>query len=126
MKRGIFGLCTLLVFLFLGLWGSYAMGDFHGPISDSLEQAGQAALAGDMANAVQTAKAAQRKWENGWSRVAVLADHTPMDEIDGMFARLEMYAQAGNTADFAAHCNQLAVLITATAEAHELSWRNLL
>ena len=126
MKRGFFGLCTLLVFLFLGLWGSYAMGDFHEPISDSLEQAAQTALAGDMAKAVQTAKAAQTKWEDGWNRVAILADHTPMDEIDGMFARLEMYAQAGNTADFAACANQIATLVSATAEAHELSWRNLL
>lgn len=126
MKRGIFGLCTLLVFLFLGLWGSCAMGDFHQPISDALEQAAQTALAGNMEQAVQQAKTAQAKWQKGWNRVAIMADHTPMDEIDGMFARLEIYAQAESVSDFAAHCNQLAALISATAEAHEFTWWNLL
>ena len=126
MKRGIFGLGILFVFLGLGLWGSYAMSRFHEPVSDALEQAAQTALAGDLELAVQDAKAAQAKWERRWNQVAVLADHTPMDEIDAMFARLEIYGQSGNAADFAAHCNQLATLISATAEAHELSWWNLL
>lgn len=126
MKRGIFGLGILLVFLGLGLWGSYAMSRFHEPVADALEQAAQTALAGDLELAVQDAKAAQAKWERRWNQVAVLADHTPMDEIDAMFARLEIYGQSGNAADFAAHCNQLATLISATAEAHELSWWNLL
>ena len=126
MKRGIFGLGILLLFLVLGLWGSYAMSRFHEPVSDTLEQAAQTALAGDLELAVQDAKAAQAKWERRWNQVAVLADHTPMDEIDAMFARLEIYGRSGNVADFAAHCNQLAVLISATAEAHELSWWNLL
>lgn len=126
MKRGSFGLGILLLFLGLGLWGSFAMSRFHEPVADTLEQAAQTALTGDLAQAVQGAKDAKATWDRGWGRVAILADHTPMDEIDATFARLEIYAAAENRADFAACANQLAVLISATAEAHELSWRNLL
>ena len=41
MKRGIFGLALLAVFLFTGLWSAGAMKRFHMPLSDRLEQAAQ-------------------------------------------------------------------------------------
>lgn len=126
MKRGVFGLGILLVFLVLGLWGSFAMSDLHQPVSKVLEKAAQTALDGDLEAAAIAAKEAQGKWEDHWHPVAMLADHTPMDEIDGMFAQLEIYAQAGNHQHFAACANQLAAMISATAEAHELTWWNLL
>lgn len=126
MNRGLLGFCILLAFLVLGLWSAKAMTDFHEPISTQLEQAAQMALTGDFQQATQTARQAKDQWDTHWGRVALLADHTPMDEIDGLFARLEAFADAGNANHFAACCNQLAVLLSATAEAHTLSWKNLL
>lgn len=126
MNRCFLGICILVLFLVLGLWGAKAMTDFHEPLSQALEQAANAALTGDLSQAAEQAKSVQQKWDQYWARVAILADHNPMDEIDGLFSRLEAYAQAGNRADFAACCEQLSTLLSATAEAHTLSWKNLL
>lgn len=126
MKRGVFGLVILVVFLVLGLWSAKAMEHFHSPLADRLEQAAEMALAGDLEEAALLAREVHRRWDLRWAQVAIMADHTPMDEIDATFSRLETYAQAGNSWDFAALCKDLSSQISATAEAHALSWRNLL
>ena len=126
MKRGIFGLALLAVFLFTGLWSAGAMKRFHMPLSDRLEQAAQTALAGDLQAAAREAMAVRDQWDQRRGQVAILANHTPMDQVDTTFSRLEAYARAGNAGDFAALCKDLAAQLSATAEAHQLSWRNLL
>ena len=125
MKRGVFGLLLLIVFLGLGLWGSFGMAKVHQPLSQMLESAAETALSGDLDTAATAAKEVQAEWERHWNRVAVLADHTPMDNIDGMFAQLEVFAQAGNHQHFAACCKELASMISATAEAHRLTLWNI-
>ena len=72
------------------------------------------------------AKKAKELWDKQWHRSAVLADHTPMDEIDGLFAQVQSYARAGNRADFAAGCSRLSKLVEAIGEAHAPGWWNLL
>jgi len=49
-----------------------------------------------------------------------------MDEIDSLFAQLEVFRQAGLWGDFSACCRRLSRLIEAMAEAHSLTWWNLL
>lgn len=126
MKRGIFGLGILALFLILGLLGAKVMEDFHTPLAHQLEQAATLALRGDLEDATRLAEDVHRRWDRKWDQVAILADHTPMDQIDATFARLEAYGQAGNIWNFAALCRDLSAQISATAEAHKLSWRNLL
>ena len=55
-----------------------------------------------------------------------MADHGPLEEIDSLFAQVQIYADTGKTADFAAYCTRLAKLVTAVGEAHGLTWQNLL
>lgn len=126
MNRGLLGLVILILFLAGGLWGAKAMADFHEPLSYQLEQAADAAQKGNLEQATALLEAAEHRWQTHWGKVAILADHTPMDEIDGLFAKLKQYAKSGDLSNFSACCGYLASLISATAEAHGLSWRNLL
>lgn len=126
MNRALLGSIILGLFLGLGLWSSYAMSAFHEPLAEQLKEAATFAQEGAMEQAQEILGNAKKDWEKNWGKVAVLADHTPMDEIDGIFAKLEQYARAGDTANFCAGCGYLSSLIAAVAEAHTLSWRNLL
>ena len=126
MSRFWIGIVLLVVFLCLGFLVTWAMNDTHEPISQTLEQAAEAAISGDLETGVSLALEAQSIWENHWRGTAAVADHAPMDEIDGLFAQAEIYAQTGSTADFAAICGRLARLIEAIGEAHSPGWWNLL
>lgn len=126
MKRIWLGIAVLGVFLILGLWCSHAMDRLHAPLVQKLEQAAQTALSGDLQTGAALAQEAKKSWDAHWHQTAALADHTPMDEIDSLFALLETYAEAGQISEFAAYCSRLSTLIAATAEAHTLSWWNLL
>ena len=126
MKRIWLGLGLLALFLALGLWSAYSAGKLHIPLAHDLEKAATSALSGDLTSGETLAKKAKELWEKQWHRSAILADHTPMDEIDGLFARLEVYTKTKNAEAFAAYCQQLAKLITATAEAHSFTWWNIL
>lgn len=126
MSRFWIGVTLLGVFLFLGLWVAWAMNDIHEPICQSLEQAADAALAGDLETGAALASDAKNTWDRHWRGTASAADHAPMDDIDSLFAQVQIYAQAGKTADFAAGCGRLAKLIAAIGEAHSPGWWNLL
>ena len=126
MKRMWLGLGILALFLALGIWSSRSMDRLHTPLAHDLEKAATAALSGKPNTGEALAKKAKELWDKQWHRSAVLADHTPMDEIDGLFARLEAFTETKNTEAFAAYCKQLAKLITATAEAHRFTWWNIL
>ena len=125
MGRFAFGVGLLLAMLCLGLVVMFAMDRVNQPVSQLLEDAAQAALAGDLEQGVRLAEQARKTWDNRWHTVASLADHSPMDEIDSLFAQMETYAQAGLTGEFAACCNRLSQLVQAVAEAHSLHWWNL-
>lgn len=126
MKRIWLGIGILSLFLALGLWSSYSAAKLHDPLAHDLEKAARSALSGDLEAGKAQAKEAKEQWESQWHKSAILADHTPMDEIDGLFARLEVFSQTENTEAFAACCQQLSKLISATAEAHSLTWWNIL
>lgn len=126
MKRFYLGLGILTVFLAMGLWFGFQMEGLHEELSQTLDQAAQTALAGDTTDAMALAVSAQAQWEKAWPKIAALADHSPMDEIDALFSQTLAYARAGSTADFITHCSRLARLVAAVGEAHTLTWWNLL
>ena len=126
MGRFWLGIGLLVVFLVLGLWVGAAMGQLHETIAGELEQASTLAQQGDMDKAVELAQQAYSRWQQRWHGTASVADHAPMDEIDGLFAQLNSYAKTGQRIQFAAFCARLSSLISAIGEAHSLSWWNLL
>lgn len=126
MSRLWLGIGLMAVLLAAGIWVGNYMNTTGNDISAILDSAAETALSRDLQTATELAENAKDKWDTVWHRIAAMADHTPMDEIDSLFAQLENYAAAGLTGEFAAHCSRIAQLISAVAEAHSFNWWNLL
>lgn len=126
MGRFWLGVGLMVLFLVMGFWICAAMDDVHISIADTLETAAEQALSGDLQAGAETARKAKADWEKSWHGSAAVADHAPMDEIDGLLAQLECYSRANMPGDFAACCARLSLLVRAMSEAHNLTWWNLL
>ena len=126
MARFWLGLGILLVFLALGFVTAGLMNDAHDPTEKLLVQAAEKVLAGEFEEAVALGKEAKRQWESHWNGTATVADHGPMDDVDALFAEMEVYAQTAEKPHFAAVCKELSRRIRAVAEAHRFKWQNVL
>ena len=126
MKRGWLGVGILVVFLALGLVVSALASMAHQPTSAMLEQAAEKTLSGDFAGGVALGMQAQQRCQCQWNATASIADHSPMDEVDALFAEMEIYARTGEQPHFAACCKELAQRLVAIADAHKFSWWNIL
>lgn len=126
MARGWFGAGILVVFLVLGVVTGIVMNDAHAPTEKLLEQAAEKTLSGDFENAVPLAMAAKSRWERQRNGTAAVADHSPMEDVDTLFAEMEVYARTEEKPHFAACCSELARRVQAMADAHAFSWWNVL
>lgn len=126
MKKGWLGIGILTVFLVAGLALSFWMDRIHLPGSELLQQAAEVTLEGDLKQGIALAKRAESLWENSREATATVADHGPMEEIDGLFRELWVYAESEEEPHFAATSAELALKIRAVADAHRISWRSLL
>ena len=126
MKRTGLGFFLLLTMLLAGLLSSQSIAQRNEPISLQLTQAVQATRAGQWDQAVSLAGEARRAWEENWHFCACFADHEPMEDIDGLFAQLEVYQNMEDPVSFAAVCGQLSKKIQAMGDAHGLNWWNFL
>lgn len=126
MGRFWLGIGILVLFLAAGLLVAHAMDNVHQTIAQTLDAASTKSLEGDLNEGIALAQQAKQQWQKNWRSSAAVADHAPMDEIDGLFAQLETYGQAGLSETFAAYCARLSQLVSAMGEAHSLTWWNLL
>lgn len=122
MKRFYFGVALLAVLLALALWSAAGLGQIHGEIAAELEQAAQAVCAGDPAAAEPGLDRAQELWERYEHLLAAFADHEPLEEMEGLFAEVALYRQAGEQTDLAVACTRLALLSRSVGESHSLKW----
>ena len=125
-KRFYLGMGILVLFLALAIWTATAMEQAMRPIQIQLEQAAQMGLGENPSNGSLLAQDAKDAWFDLRKRIAAVADHTPMEEVDGLFAELEVYARSGDMAHFSACCNRIRILAEALAEAHAFSLQTLL
>ena len=125
-KRFYLGVGILVLFLGLGLVTAWGMEKTAEPVAQALEQASRAALAGNADEGIRLAAQAKEIWVKGWKGIVTVADHTPVDEIDGLFAQLQYYADAGNLQALGACCTRLSELVEAVSDAHRLTWWNIL
>ena len=125
MGRLYLGAGLLAALLALGAWTSGTMTQVHQEMAGQLEQAAQAAQESNWGEAQRRAEAAGSLWAERRHGVASLADHTPMDEIDALFARLTVLAQEKDYGECAPECRELAVRLKAMGEAHTAHWWNL-
>lgn len=126
MKRFWIGICLLVGLLAVTAGISVHMHRVHMPMAQQLQQAAEAALREDWQQATALADRARQSWEKNWRCTAVFADHTPMDELDGLFAELQVYGHLQAKEHFASTCAHLVKLAEAMADSHHPGWWNLL
>lgn len=126
MKRSWIGFALLLVLLGGSLAVTWVMDAIHDPIAEDLEQAAECALLGDWVNAAIFSQRAEKNWEEWEHFRGCFADHTPIEEIDGFFATVEVYCAAQEDVAFAAACAETAEKVEAVGDAHGLFWWNVL
>lgn len=126
MKRLWIGLVILSTVL--GSSGLIRKGleTIHSPIAEDLNTAAAAALTDDWDTALDKAEHAYVRWNTFHRFTAAFTDHTPMEELDGLFEELKIYARQRDNPHFSATCKRLRFLVFSIPEAHRLSWWNLL
>lgn len=126
MKRGLWGAVILVCLLILCIGIHSGMGRIHYDISTLLEQAAAAAEQEDWKQAGRLARQAEELWQRHHNLTAALADHTPMDEVDGLFAELLVFLGNRESPHFQATCARLSLLSKAMADSHAGQWWNVL
>ena len=126
MKRLYIGIALLAVMLALGIVLTMVFTALHAPLTETLEKAQTAAAAGDWETATRLVSDAKEDWTGFRHFAAAVADHEPLEQMDCLFARLEVLGRLRETDEFAAGCAELARLSTAMADSQKLTWWNLL
>lgn len=126
MKRSIWGVGILIALLILSIAIAKGMHQVHYRISDLLSQAAAAAEQDDWQKADQLARQAEAQWQQHHAFTAAFADHTPMDELDGLFAELIVFLENRESPHFASTCARLSLLAQSMADSHGVQWWNVL
>ena len=124
MKRCIFGAVLLVAVGLACLWAGAALNRFTEPVCRNLERAQEAALAEDWDKAAAHALAGETAGEGKWDGLACAADHTPLEDIDDLFAQLSLCRRMEKKEDFPVLCAQLRRRLQAVSRAHALNWWN--
>lgn len=125
MKRLWQGIALLLVLLLIGIGITAAMDSIHSDTAAQLSRAAEAARDGNWDTAAGLLSQSKAAWEKHWVLTATAANHGPMEQIDSLYAMLEVFVQ-GQAPQFPAVCAQLSKLTEAVGEAHRFSLENLL
>ena len=126
MKRMVIGSVLLISLLVGGALSSRAMVPWHAPLEETLCQAAEFACAENWEQAKYLRRKAQERWESRWHMAAAFADHGPMEEIDSLFAQLEIYEAYQEPMGYSALCMELSRELGAMGDAHIPNWWNLL
>ena len=126
MKRIWFGVGLLVALLVLGIWSSSFMERTHLTHAESLNRAADLAAAGNWSTAMDLCSDAKKAWDQKQFLIAALCTHEPMDQIEGLFAQLEVSAAAQNSESFRSTCVYLARQLEALGKSHNLNLENIL
>lgn len=121
MSRFRIGVFLLAALLGVCVWAQVRMNAIQKPIAAQVAQAGAYAGENDWPDAARTLAAARKSWEESRTLVAALADHQPLEDIEGLFSQLEVYAAQRDETEFRAACQDLNRRILAVKEAHEIN-----
>ena len=125
-RRFFLGLWLLVALLVLGFLNAGWVDRANAQVVRALEQTEEAIQAGDLDRAEALAQQARKLWQDGWNTVAAVADHTAMDEINGLFAEMEHYARSRAHTLFGASCARVRELVEAVSDDHRFTWWNFL
>lgn len=126
MKRMWIGVVLLAVMLATGVGMLLVSRDFYGEFSDSLDQAGEYALAENWVAAGNKLRESQRLWKQYRRFWAASTDHEPVEEVQRLFSQLEVYEKCRQGTEFAAICRSIVHRAEAIDEAQSLKWWSIL
>ena len=126
MKRLWIGVGVLILLLGMGFGMAVLTEKWLDPVCAHLSTAADAAQAETWDGAVALAGEAENRWQQLRSVLAMVSDHTPMEQIDGLFARLRVYGAYRDRVAFSACCEELAKMTRNISQTHEISWENVL
>ncbi len=126
MKRFYFGVVLMLVLLVMSVSLTFCFHRIHAPLADTLVNAAHQALEGNWEQAKELALDARVRWDTYRDFTAAVADHEPMEEMEGLFYQLEVYTNLDLQGQFAAICVQLSQMAAAMEESQILAWWTLL
>lgn len=124
MKRIWFGAALLAVLLVLGIGSAALMEDTHLTQAAQLNRAADLAMSGNWEHAGAALSKAKGSWEQRSPIISGLSDHGPMDQINGIFAQLEIFEQMQDTASFCSSCRYLAKQLEALGRSHSFNLQN--
>lgn len=120
---GVFLLAFLLGASLLNAWHANTS---HSRTASLLTQAADTALSGDLSRGITLAEQAKTLWETHRDGVAIVADHQPLETVDGLLSQMAVYAAVKEPVEFAAVCRYAARQVEAVGEAQAINWQNLL
>lgn len=126
MKRLWLGLGLLLLLFGVGVAADQLSAHLLEPVCGELLAASDAALAENWTQAEQLAAQARQQWRSWGTVIGAVADHEPLEQINQLYAQLEVYTKSRDPLGFAACCRRLRKMIEAVAKTHEISWENFL
>ena len=126
MKRLWIGVAFLLVLLAGGIWMTLGLSGVQDALYRELSAASDAAAAQDWDQAVALADSARATWEQYRRITAAFADHEPLEQMDSLFADLDVCQTLSLQVNFAGICSQLAQLANAIGESFQITWWNVL
>ncbi len=123
MTRFWIGAVTLLVLLGLGATTTWLYADTYDPLAADLRQAQDLAMQGDMTAAQKQVTQATNHWQHWRKFAAAVTDHALLEEMDGLFAQLELVSQP---LELALLCAKLSAQAEAMSESQKITWWNVL
>lgn len=126
MKRFVVGLALLLVLPVLGGITAGSLLSFQESLTAQLAAADTAAQAEDWQQAEARISQCRSRWQQRKDALAALSSHSPMEEVDCLFAQLDFYLQCRDARSFCLCCRILDSRLRALEEAQRFNLQNLL
>lgn len=117
-SRMYMGIGILLVFLFAGLGSVHYLKTACQTISEPLNPV--------QTEIVDAVEEAHRRWQKSRNAISLLADQTPIEQIDAAFTETLSYAKLQDLPEFTASCQRLSTLLKNLADAHGLTIWNVI
>lgn len=126
MKRIRFGAVLLALLLVLGIGGGAILERTWQIQAENLDKAARLAADGDWAGADALWEEARSQWERHPVWIAALFHHDLIDEIEGLFAQLEVFSAERRAVSFSSTCVYLSRQLESLGKSHSFNLENLL
>ena len=124
MKRIWFGVGLLIALLLLGLLCGFLVERSQLVGAEKLERASAFAAEGDWAAAKTALAEAKQLWNQKRPLITVLCDHEPIEQVEKLYAKLEIFADERSIISFRSACAELSYQLEALGRSHSFTLGN--